>query len=66
MSSNEQVRNEIILDSFKIKFANEKKIKFTEVYIEKFLKYGPQIVIEFKKKRIFKMNQNLRDLLDYI
>lgn len=66
MPTNEQVYNEIILESFKIKFANEKKNKFTEDNKRIILTRGPQVVIEFKKKRIFKLNQNMRNMLNNI
>lgn len=66
LSTNEQIRNEIIKETFKIKFANERKFKFIENNKENFLTYGPQVVIELKKKRIFNINQNMRNMLNNI
>lgn len=66
ISTNDNVRNEIISETFKIKFANEKKLKFTENDKEIVMTYPPEIVIDFKKKRKFTINQNMRNLLNNI
>ena len=64
LSTSESIRYEIIKDTFKIKFANQKTLKFKENNKEIKIIYGAQIVIELRKNRVVTMNESMRNMLN--